>query len=236
MMSWSIAGISCTLHMEGDWGNASMFHVIHNFKISKEFNVIGSNDRGHIVFVIFVCLFSTLTFAVTFEPCEVKVSYLACILHEWCPFNWHRYVRVDALPFIDDDGSVYQWNVYAVVDALPFIDNNGGVYQWNVYAVVETYVGHGIPAGARHPLQKTPVNSTCRQPAWRKNAHRHQSEKGYIWYARYTYIYICQRRVNVCLQQFCEVYRTEGTMNACLLATILWDVPNRGNDERIGEG
>ena len=48
-----------------------------------------SNDLGHIVFVLsvclfvclFVCLLSTLTFAITFEPLEVETSYLACILH-----------------------------------------------------------------------------------------------------------------------------------------------------------
>ena len=43
------------------------------------------NDRGHIVFVLslclFVCLLSTLIFAITFEPLEVETSYLACILH-----------------------------------------------------------------------------------------------------------------------------------------------------------
>ena len=37
----------------------------------------GSNDRGHIVFVLsvclfFVCLLSTITFAITFEPLEVE--------------------------------------------------------------------------------------------------------------------------------------------------------------------
>ena len=30
---------------------------------------------------LFVCLLSTLTFAITFEPLEVEISYLACILH-----------------------------------------------------------------------------------------------------------------------------------------------------------
>ena len=38
-------------------------------------------DRGHIVFVLpvclFVCLLSTLTFAITFEPLEVETSYFA---------------------------------------------------------------------------------------------------------------------------------------------------------------
>ena len=58
----------------------------------------GWNDRGHIVFVLsvclfvclFVCLLSTLTFAITFEPLEVETSYLVCILHYWCPFKWHQ--------------------------------------------------------------------------------------------------------------------------------------------------
>ena len=44
-----------------------------------------SKDLGHIVIVpsvcLFVCLLSTLTFAITFEPLEVETSYLACILH-----------------------------------------------------------------------------------------------------------------------------------------------------------
>ena len=47
--------------------------------------VPGSNDRGHIVFVLSVCLsvclLSTLTFAITFEPYEKETSYMACILH-----------------------------------------------------------------------------------------------------------------------------------------------------------
>ena len=30
---------------------------------------------------LFVCLLSTLRFAITFEPLEVETSYLACILH-----------------------------------------------------------------------------------------------------------------------------------------------------------
>ena len=42
---------------------------------------------GHIVFVLSVCLsvclMSTLTFAITFEPLEIETSYLAC------PFKWH---------------------------------------------------------------------------------------------------------------------------------------------------
>ena len=29
---------------------------------------------------LYVCLLSTLTFAITFEPLEVETSYLACIL------------------------------------------------------------------------------------------------------------------------------------------------------------
>ena len=39
---------------------------------------------------LFVCLLSTLTFAITFEPLEVETSYLASTLHEKCPFNWHQ--------------------------------------------------------------------------------------------------------------------------------------------------
>ena len=64
--------------------------------ILRHFYAPGSNDRGHIVFVLsvclfvclsvclFVCLLSTLTFAITFEPLEVETSYLAylaCILY-----------------------------------------------------------------------------------------------------------------------------------------------------------
>ena len=37
-----------------------------------------------------VCLLLTLTFAITFEPLEIETSYLACILHLWCPFKWHQ--------------------------------------------------------------------------------------------------------------------------------------------------
>ena len=43
----------------------------------RPFYVPGSNDRGHIVFVLcFFCLLSTLTFAITFEPLKVETSYL----------------------------------------------------------------------------------------------------------------------------------------------------------------
>ena len=38
----------------------------------------------------FVCLLSTLTFAITFEPYDIETSYLAWILHLWRPFKWHQ--------------------------------------------------------------------------------------------------------------------------------------------------
>ena len=50
---------------------------------SGYFYAPGSNYRGHIVFVLSVCLYvrlySTLTFAVTIEPYEIESSYLAYI-------------------------------------------------------------------------------------------------------------------------------------------------------------
>ena len=44
--------------------------TIHKFnmKTIKGFYAPGSNDRGQIVFVLSVCLLSTLTFAINFEP------------------------------------------------------------------------------------------------------------------------------------------------------------------------
>ena len=52
----------------------------------EQFHKTRLNDRGYIVFVLSVCfsvcLLSTLTFAITFEPYEKETSYLACILHQ----------------------------------------------------------------------------------------------------------------------------------------------------------
>ena len=42
----------------------------------------GLNDGGHIVFILSVCLLSTLTFPITFEPLEIETSYLTCILKD----------------------------------------------------------------------------------------------------------------------------------------------------------
>ena len=55
--------------------------------VLRYFYAPGSNDWGHIVFVLsvclfvclFVCLLSTLKFAITFDPLEVETSYLTCI-------------------------------------------------------------------------------------------------------------------------------------------------------------
>ena len=72
----------------------SVLHVpVSNADSERTFYAPGSNDRGHIAFVLsvclfvclsvclFVCLLSTLTLAITFEPLEIETSYLACILH-----------------------------------------------------------------------------------------------------------------------------------------------------------
>ena len=42
---------------------------IFDVKFSYLIYAPGSNDRGHIVFVLSVCLLSTLTFAIHFGPC-----------------------------------------------------------------------------------------------------------------------------------------------------------------------
>ena len=44
-----------------------VFHVTRPFIWYHDFYAPRSNDRGHIVFVLSVCLLSTLTFAITFE-------------------------------------------------------------------------------------------------------------------------------------------------------------------------
>ena len=46
----------------------SLFPINHFGEVTSFFFALGSNDRGHIVLsCLFVCLLSTLTFAVTFE-------------------------------------------------------------------------------------------------------------------------------------------------------------------------
>ena len=49
-----------------------------------------SQELNHSATAAPICLLSTITFAITFEPLEVETSYLACILHQWCPFKWHE--------------------------------------------------------------------------------------------------------------------------------------------------
>ena len=66
-------------------GKVQNFRHLLIYPIVRSFYAPGSNDRGHIVFVLSVylsaCLLSTLTFAITFEPLAVETSYLVCILH-----------------------------------------------------------------------------------------------------------------------------------------------------------
>ena len=59
--------------------SAILVHAMLNVR-KLSFYALVWNDRGHIVFVLSVCLSVVyLTFAITFELLEIGTSYLACI-------------------------------------------------------------------------------------------------------------------------------------------------------------
>ena len=60
--------------------------ALEMFSCMLAFYFSRSNDWGHIVFVLSVCLLSTLAIALIFESQEIKNSYLKCIFHYRCLF------------------------------------------------------------------------------------------------------------------------------------------------------
>ena len=81
--------MTCMAEISSTVKSSNSYNITSSHFLKPSFYAPGSNDRGHIVFVLsvclsvclFVCLLSTLTFAITFEPLEAETSYLACILH-----------------------------------------------------------------------------------------------------------------------------------------------------------
>ena len=54
---------------EKPWNITFILHVIDMIQmVILHFYAPTTINQGHIVFVLFVCLFLTLTFAITFEP------------------------------------------------------------------------------------------------------------------------------------------------------------------------